>query len=62
MEKNDNLQVDIQEYKKSYINTEYDLDRIIYDLDSNIDLRSSQAERFDNLTFSPYKGRSCFKV
>jgi hypothetical protein len=45
----DNLQVELQQYNESTLNSEYDLDRIIYDLDSQIDLLSSQADKYDYL-------------
>jgi len=45
----DKLQIEIQQYNESTFNSEYDLDRIIYDLDSQIDLLSSQADKYDYL-------------
>ena len=45
----DNLQVELQQYNESTFNSEYDLDRIIYDLDSQIDLLSSHADKYDYL-------------
>lgn len=45
----ENLHVELQQYKESVFNTEYDLDRIIYDLDSHISLLSSQADKLDYL-------------
>ena len=49
MREMDNLQIEIQQYDDSKYHSEYDLDRIIYDLDSNIDLLSSQADKLDYL-------------
>lgn len=49
MREMDNLQVELHQYNESTFNSEYDLDRIIYDLDSHIDLLSSQADKFDYL-------------
>ena len=49
MTENDNLQVELQQYKESAFNSEYDIDRIIYDLDSQIDLLSSKADKLDYL-------------
>lgn len=45
----DNLQVELHQYNESTFNSEYDLDRIIYDLDSQIDLLSSHADKYDYL-------------
>ena len=45
MREMDNLQVELQKYNS----IEYDLDRIIYDLDSHIDLLLSQADKLDYL-------------
>lgn len=45
----DNLQIELKPYSEAVINAEYDLDKIIYDLDSQIDLLSSQADQFDYL-------------
>lgn len=45
----DNLKVELQLYNESTFNSEYDLDRILYDLDSQIDLLSSHADRLDYL-------------
>ncbi|NLL04703.1 MAG: hypothetical protein GX270_02710 [Clostridiaceae bacterium] len=45
----DNLQVELQQYNESTFNSVYDLDRIIYDLDSHVDLLSSQADKIDYL-------------
>ncbi|NLJ41123.1 MAG: hypothetical protein GX352_05880 [Clostridiales bacterium] len=44
-----NIQVELQQYPGGTILSEYDLDRIIYDLDSDIDLLSSQADKLDYL-------------
>jgi hypothetical protein len=49
MREMNNLKVELQQYNEGTFNSEYDLDRIIYDLDSNIDLLSSQADKFDYL-------------
>ncbi len=49
MREMDNLQVELQQYNESAFNLEYDLDRIIYDLDSHIDLLSSRADKLDYL-------------
>ncbi len=45
----DNLQVELQQYNESKFDSEYNLDRIIFDLDSQIDLLSSQADKYDYL-------------
>ena len=45
----DNLQVELQQYNEIPFNSEYDLDRIIFDLDSDIDLLSSQGDKLDYL-------------
>lgn len=49
MSETDNLQIELKPYSEATINAEYDLDRIIFDLDSQIDLLSSQADNFDYL-------------
>jgi hypothetical protein len=49
MREMDNLQVELQQYNESTFNSVYDLDRIIYDLDSHVDLLSSQADKIDYL-------------
>lgn len=49
MREMDNLQVELQQYNESTFNSEYDLDRIIYDLDNHIDLLSSKADKLDYL-------------
>jgi hypothetical protein len=43
------LQIKLTPYSESTLDAEYNLDRIIYDLDSQIDLLSSQADKFDYL-------------
>lgn len=45
----DKLEIDLKSYSEASFDVEYDLDRIIYDLDSRIDLLSSQADKFDYL-------------
>lgn len=45
----DNLYIEIQNYKDSGFNKDYDLDKIIYDINSDIDLLSSQADKLDYL-------------
>ena len=40
---------ELQQYKESAFNSEYDIDRIIYDLDSQIYLLSSKADKLDYL-------------
>lgn len=45
----DNLQIELQEYNESVVHSNFDLDRIIYDLDSQIDLSASQADKLDYL-------------
>lgn len=49
MNETDNLQIELKPYNEAAINTEYDLDRIIFDLDSQIELLSSQADNLDYL-------------
>ena len=49
MSETDNLQIELKPYNEAAINTEYDLDRIIFDLDSQIELLSSQADNLDYL-------------
>lgn len=44
-----NLQVEIQSYSENVFKSEFDLDRIIYDLDSKVDLISSHADHLDYL-------------
>lgn len=44
-----NLQIELKSQSESTLNANYDLDRIIYDLDSQLDLLSSQADKFDYL-------------
>ncbi|GHU43349.1 hypothetical protein FACS1894111_08800 [Clostridia bacterium] len=46
---NNNLQIEVLPYNKSSLSKDYDIDRIIFDLDSQIDLLSSQADKFDYL-------------
>ena len=45
----DQLQISLTPYKEMESNSEYDLDKIIYDLDSQIELLSGQADSFDYL-------------
>lgn len=45
----DNLQIELKPYNEVVVNLKHDLDKIIYDLDSQIDLLSSQADKFDYL-------------
>ena len=45
----DDLQIELTSYNEILPNAEYDFDRIIYGLDSQIDLLSSQADKFDYL-------------
>ena len=47
MKKTDNLQVEIQKYNEDDINFEFDFDRIVYELDNQIYLLSSQADKLD---------------
>jgi hypothetical protein len=49
MSETDNLQIELKPYSEAPLNAEYDLDKIIYDLDSQIDLLSSQADELDYL-------------
>ena len=49
MSDTDNLQIELKPYSEAMVNAEYDLDKIIYDLDSQIELLSSQADKFDYL-------------
>lgn len=49
MNETDNLQIELKPYDEATFNGEHDLDKIIYDLDSQIDLLSSQADKFDYL-------------
>lgn len=49
MSEMDNLQIELKPYGEATLNAEYDLDKIIYDLGSQIDLLSSQADKFDYL-------------
>lgn len=49
MDEVDNLKIELKPYSETIVNEEYDLDKIIYDLDSKIDLLSSQADKFDYL-------------
>jgi hypothetical protein len=43
------LQISLTPYNENYANDEYDLDKIIFSLDSKIELLSSQADRLDYL-------------
>lgn len=49
MSETDNLKIELKLYSESIHNAEYDLDRIIFDLDSQIDLLTSQADKIDYL-------------
>ena len=49
MSENDYLRIELKPYNESTLNADYEIDRIIYDLDSQIDLLSSQADKFDYL-------------
>lgn len=50
MKNEDNtLQVELRKYEESTFNSEYDFDRIIYDLNSQIELLASQADKYDYL-------------
>ena len=49
MNEMDNLQIEIKPYSEVTLNSEYDLDKIIYDLDSQINLLSGQADKLDYL-------------
>lgn len=49
MSEADNLQIELKPYNDAGVNAEYDLNKIIYDLDSQIDLLSSHADQFDYL-------------
>ncbi|HHX59451.1 MAG TPA: hypothetical protein GX707_01745 [Epulopiscium sp.] len=58
MKELDNLHIELQEYKEGSFDAEYDLDRIIYDLDSQIELLSSQGDQLDYL-LSMVSGLMC---
>lgn len=49
MSETKNLQTELKPYSETMVNAEYNLDKIICDLDSQIDLLSSQADKFDYL-------------
>jgi hypothetical protein len=49
MENSTNLKIVLQKYDETKFNKDYDLDRIIFDLDSQIDLLSSQGDKYDYL-------------
>jgi len=49
MQENNAFNIEIKLYDDNTFNAEYDLDRIIFDLDSQISLLSSQADKFDYL-------------
>lgn len=49
MGESNNLKIELKQYNEGIFNFEYDLDRIIYDLYSQIDLLSSQADKYDYL-------------
>lgn len=49
MKETDNLQVELQKYNEDNINFEFDFDRVIYDLDNQIDLLSSQGDKLDSI-------------
>lgn len=44
-----NLEVELQKYTMNRVNADYSLDRLIYDLESDINLLSSQADTYDYL-------------
>jgi len=44
-----NIQVELKQYDDINVTAEYELDKIIFDLNSQIDLLSSQADKFDYL-------------
>ncbi|GEN50525.1 hypothetical protein [Alkalibacterium pelagium] len=45
----DNLHVELQEYHNGMIKPDYDFDKIIYDLNTDMSLLSSQADKYDYL-------------
>jgi len=49
MNEDSQMQVELIPYSESMLKSEYDLDRIIYDFDTQINLLSSQADKFDYL-------------
>lgn len=49
MDEQDHLQIVLTPYDQAEFDAEYDLDKIIYDLDAQIDILSSQADQFDYL-------------
>lgn len=49
MKEMDNLQVELKQYSDSTFNSEYDLNSLIFDLDGQIELLSSQADTIDYL-------------
>lgn len=49
MGEQDHLQIELTPYNEAEFDAEFDLDKIIYDLDAQIDLLSSQADKFDYL-------------
>ena len=48
-DESESLLIDLAPYDKSPSDADYDLDRIVYDLDSQIDMLSSQADKLDYL-------------
>lgn len=49
MLESENIQIALEDYDNSQSNSTFDFDKIIYDLDSEIDLLSSQADKYDYL-------------
>jgi len=47
MENEENVQIQLAPYEKPSLNKIFDLDRIIYDLNDQVDLLASQADRYD---------------
>lgn len=49
MSEKDSLQIELKSYEECNLIADYDLDKIIYDLNSQIELLSSQVDKFDYL-------------
>ncbi len=47
MSETDNSKIELKPYYDDIISAEYDIDRVFYDLNSQIDLLSSHADQFD---------------
>lgn len=49
MYKNDKLQVELQQYPMNISDSDFDYDKLVYDIENEIDMLSSQADKYDYL-------------